>query len=409
MQKLFILTLLSGYAITLPAQNKPDTNSVRPAATAVTPPPAYTGSTINYIRTWEPSMPTSDPAAVTGSTDVNAVKQTTQYFDGLGRPLQTVSKAITPAAKDLVVPMVYDAYGREQYKYLPYVPKTGNVNDGKFKTDPFNAQKAFYQDSALNPGASGETIYYNQNEYEASPLNRVLKTYGSGNTWAKEGGNKPVEQQYLVNSAADSVRIWDIPATGIIPISGANRTYAAGQLFKSVTIDERGKRVTEFKDKEDRVILKKVELTDNAANGHTGWLCTYYVYDDLGNLRCVIPPKAVELVKASWVLDATTARELCFFYRYDSRNRMIMKKVPGADSTEIVYDLRDRLVFSRDGNMRSAANKQWLVTFYDGLNRPTMTALYNSASTREHTAGQDEHSCFQYPDHHSCHPRAGGP
>jgi len=383
MQKLSILTLLLGYAITLPAQNKPDTNSVRPAATAVTPPAAYTGSTINYIRTWEPNMPTSDPAAVTGSTDVNAVKQTSQYFDGLGRPLQTVSKAITPSAKDLVVPMVYDAYGRERYKYLPYVPKTGNVNDGKFKIDPFNAQKAFYQDGALNPGVSGETIYYNQNEYEASPLNRVLKTYGSGNSWAKEGGNKPVEQQYLVNTAADGVRIWDIPATGIIPTSGANRTYAAGQLFKNVTIDERGKRITEFKDKEGRVILKRVELTDIAADGHTGWLCTYYVYDDLGNLRCVIPPKAVELIKASWVLDATTARELCFFYRYDGRNRMIMKKVPGADSTEMVYDLRDRLVFTRDGNMRSAANKQWLVTFYDGLDRPTMTALYNSASIRD--------------------------
>ena len=383
MQKLSILTLLLGYAITLPAQNKPDTNSVRPAATAVTPPAAYTGSTINYIRTWEPNMPTSDPAAVTGSTDVNAVKQTSQYFDGLGRPLQTVSKAITPSAKDLVVPMVYDAYGRERYKYLPYVSKTGNVNDGKFKMDPFNAQKAFYQDGALNPGVSGETIYYNQNEYEASPLNRVLKTYGSGNSWAKEGGNKPVEQQYLVNTAADGVRIWDIPATGIIPTSGANRTYAAGQLFKNVTIDERGKRITEFKDKEGRVILKRVELTDIAADGHTGWLCTYYVYDDLGNLRCVIPPKAVELIKASWVLDATTARELCFFYRYDGRNRMIMKKVPGADSTEMVYDLRDRLVFTRDGNMRSAANKQWLVTFYDGLDRPTMTALYNSASIRD--------------------------
>lgn len=383
MQKFLILILVLGYAFTLPAQNKPDSNSVRPSATAVIPPAAYTGSTINYIRTWEPNMPSSDPAAVTGSTDVNAVKQTTQYFDGLGRPLQTVSKAITPSAKDLVVPVIYDAYGREQYKYLPYVPKTGNVNDGKFKTDPFNAQKAFYQDGVLNPGASGEAIYYNQNEYEASPLNRVLKTYSSGNTWAKEGGNKPVQQQYLLNTTADGVRIWDMPASGIIPTSGANRTYDAGQLFKNVTIDERGKRVTEIKDKEDRVILKRVELTDNATDGHTGWLCTYYVYDDLGNLRCVIPPKAVELIKTSWVLDATTARELCFFYRYDGRNRMIMKKVPGADSTEMVYDLRDRQVFTRDGNMRSAANKQWLVTFYDGLDRPTMTALYNSAAVRD--------------------------
>jgi len=384
MQKHYSLILLLTYATTLSAQNKPDTASVRPPATAATSPTAYTNSTISYIRTWQPSMPSSDPAAVTGSTDVNAVRQTTQYFDGLGRLLQTVNKGITPGAKDLVAPVAYDEYGREQFKYLPYVPKTGNVNDGKFKTDPFNAQKAFYQDAGLNPGASGEAVYYGQTEYEASPLNRVIKAYSPGNTWAKEGGNEPVEQQYLINTISDSVHIWDMPSNGaIIPTSNASRIHAAGQLYENVTKDERGKRVIEYKDQEGRMVLKKVEISDNAPDGHVGWLCTYYVYDDLGNLRCVIPPKAVELIRSSWTIDPTTARELCFFYRYDGRNRMIMKKVPGADSTETVYDVRDRLVLTRDGNMRNAADKKWLVTFYDTLNRPTMTALYSSASTRD--------------------------
>src|SRR5690606_38198664 len=210
----------------------------RPAATAITPPGAYTNTTINYIRTWEPSMPTSDPAAVTSSADVNAVRQSTRYFDGLGRPLQTVNKAITPGGYDLVAPVVYDAYGREQYQYLPYASQ--NVNDGKFKTDPFNAQKSFYLDETLVPGAAGEAIYYSQTEYEASPLNRVLKTYAPGNSWAREGGNKPIEQQYLVNTTADGVRIWDMPASGSIPTSASGRTYGAGQLYKYVTKDERG-------------------------------------------------------------------------------------------------------------------------------------------------------------------------
>lgn len=118
--------------------------------------------------------------------------------------MQTVSKGITPGTKDLVAPVVYDAYGREQFKYLPYVPTTGNLNDGKFKADPFNDQKRFYQTESLAPGAKGEAIYYSQTEYEASPLNRVIKVYAPGNTWAKEGGNKPLEQQYLINTIADS-------------------------------------------------------------------------------------------------------------------------------------------------------------------------------------------------------------
>ncbi|HEU4554192.1 MAG TPA: DUF6443 domain-containing protein [Chitinophaga sp.] len=361
------------------AQNVPS-SSTRPAATAATVPSAYTNTTINYIRTWEPSMPSSDPAAVSASTDVNAVRQSTQYFDGLGRPLQTVSKAITSGAKDLVVPVVYDAFGREQYKYLPYVPKTGNTNDGKFKTDPFNGQKAFYQDGTLAPGAAGESIYYGQTEYEASPLNRVLKTYAPGNSWAKEGGNHPVTMQYEINTTADGVRIWDI-STGTIPTSAAGQAYAAGTLYKNITKDERGLRVVEFKDKEDRVVLKRVELTAGAADGHNGWLCTYYVYDDLGNLRFVIPPKAVGLITGTWVISQAIADELCFQYQYDGRNRMIVKKVPGAATVEMVYDVRDRLVFTRDGNLKG--KNQWLVTFYDGQNRPTITALYNSSASRD--------------------------
>jgi len=370
------LILLGGSQLAF-AQNAPNTSS-RPTATATTVSSAYTNTTINYIRTWEPSMPTSDPAAVTSSTDVNAVRQSTQYFDGLGRPLQTVTKAITPGAKDLVVPVIYDAFGREQYKYLPYVPKTGNTNDGKFKADPFNGQKAFYLDGTLAPGAVGESIYYGQTEYEASPLNRVLKTYAPGNSWAKEGGNHPVTLQYEVNTTADGVRIWNI-TTGTIPAS--SQAYAAGQLYKNITKDERGLRTVEFKDKEDRVVLKRVELTAGAADGHNGWLCTYYVYDDLGNLRFVIPPKAVGLITSNWTVSQAIADELCFQYQYDGRNRMIIKKVPGAAAVEMVYDVRDRLVFSRDGNL--TGKNQWLVTFYDGLNRPTMTALYNSSATRD--------------------------
>ncbi len=64
-----------------------------PAAAPVTVPGAYTNTTINYVRTWEPALPTADTAyVVSPSRPVTEVWQATQYFDGLGRPLQTVSK-----------------------------------------------------------------------------------------------------------------------------------------------------------------------------------------------------------------------------------------------------------------------------------------------------------------------------
>ncbi|MGN7825094.1 hypothetical protein ACTJJB_33530, partial [Chitinophaga sp. 22536] len=138
--------------------------------------------------------------------------------------------------------------------------------------------------------------------------------------------------------------------------------------------DEDGGQVAEYKDKSGRVVLKKVRAAGNAGTAHMGWLCTYYIYDDLNNLRFVIPPLGVEKITSSWNT-AAIADGLCFQYSYDGRKRMITKKVPGAGVVEMVYDVRDRLVFTRDANQR--ALNQWLVTFYDDLNRPVETALYN--------------------------------
>jgi RHS repeat-associated protein len=63
-----------------------------------------------------------------------------------------------------------------------------------------------------------------------------------------------------------------------------------------------------------------------------------------------------------------------FQYKYDGRKRMTHKKVPGADWVYMVYDDRDRLVLTQDGNQRT--NNKWSFTKYDALNRPIMTGVY---------------------------------
>lgn len=380
MRSIYICLSFILFSVALYAQ-APSGGSVRPSAVPVAPPGAYTITTINYVRTWEPSMPTADSATVV-TGNIAQVKQLTQYVDGLGRPLQTVSKGMGGTGKDIVTPVLYDAFGREPLKYLPYAYQS--PGDGKFKTDPFTNQKGFYE---VNPGTEGETVFYSRTDFEASPLNRVLSTYAPGNSWAKNdlttierGGHKPVQQQYLINAVNDSVRIWSM-GSGRIPASSA--AYPAGQLYKNVTIDEGGSQVVEYKDKEGQVILKKVQLDASPAGAHAGWLCTYYVYDDLGNLRFVIPPKAVGLINSSWTIAQSIADGLCFQYQYDSRQRMIIKKVPDAGEVHMVYDIRDRLVFTQDSVQRAKSpTKEWHTTFYDGLNRPVMTAIYPSNSDR---------------------------
>lgn len=70
-------------------------------------------------------------------------------------------------------------------------------------------------------------------------------------------------------------------------------------------------------------------------------------------------------------LNANLAEEYLFVYKYDERQRMIEKKVPGAEPVYLVYDNRDRLVLTQDGEQRKSGT--WLFTKYDVLNRPVLT------------------------------------
>jgi hypothetical protein len=52
------------------------------------------------------------------------VQTSVQYFDGLGRPLQTVQAMASPSGRDVVQPFGYDSEGRDSVKYLPYTATT---------------------------------------------------------------------------------------------------------------------------------------------------------------------------------------------------------------------------------------------------------------------------------------------
>jgi RHS repeat-associated protein len=357
-------------------------------------PDNYTGP-LNYIRTWDVQAPITDASAVT-TRPLKEVKMTTQYFDGLGRPVETVVRQgslITGGTPvDMVSAQTYDEFGREIRKYLPFASSgTGAINNGSFKTDPWDEQINFYSDVNANSPikGQGETFFYAKTQFESSPLNRVDRTYAPGNSWVQN--DKGVRMKYWVNTANDAVRIWNVQdgvngSFGTYSLSTYNGgIYPAGSLYKNVSEDEQGHQVIEFKDKEGKVVLKRVQLTGNADDGTAGspsgdgggWLSTYYIYDDLAQLRCVIQPKAVEeLAKPSvnWQLSATLLDELCFRYEYDAKGRMTMKKVPGAGEVYMIYDARDRLVMTQDANMR--ANGKWMVTKYDDLNRPKETGLW---------------------------------
>ncbi|WP_035096513.1 hypothetical protein, partial [Aquimarina megaterium] len=99
--------------------------------------------------------------------------------------------------------------------------------------------------------------------------------------------------------------------------------------------------------------------------------------DRFGNLTYVIPPK---VTTNDGVSDNELA-ELCYQYKYDYRNRLIEKKIPGKDKEYIVYNKLDQPILTQDANLK--ASNAWLFTKYDAFGRVTYTGKFTDNRERK--------------------------
>ena len=99
---------------------------------------------------------------------------------------------------------------------------------------------------------------------------------------------------------------------------------------------------------------------------------TYYVYDDLGNLRFVLSPE---------YQNSKNLTGLCYEYRYDGRHRCTWKRMPGCEPVEYWYDRGDRIVCFRDGELR--ADGLFRFFLYDKLGRLSVQGVCTSCATGE--------------------------
>ncbi|MEM8568656.1 MAG: DUF6443 domain-containing protein, partial [Bacteroidota bacterium] len=271
-----------------------------------------------------------------------------QYLDGLGRPFQEILNQFSPNRNDLVMPLEYDGLGRLLKEYLPYESSQSN---GNYVSNWKASHSSFY--SALKGDAQG----YSTKVYEASPLNRLIKQGSPGAAWQPNQDlsvkmDKVVYYNYELNTASDQVLNWDIEFTsdGFISIG----YYLPVQLTKTITTDEEGHAVIEFVDKLGQTILKRVQAVEspNMTTYTPGeWADTYYIYDNFGDLRYVLPPEAIKAIGSPstfpYAPSPTLLDNWAFQYQYDGRRRMIEKKVPGAEPVKMIYDNRDRLVLTQ--------------------------------------------------------------
>jgi Domain of unknown function (DUF6443) len=337
---------------------------------------------MNYIREHRILVAGQSQWTTIDQLPIGDKLQTTTYIDNIGRPLQKVAKGVaTPAVAtdpwgDAVQFVAYDAHSRKPKSYLPY---TTIASAGNFKPTPIVDQAQYYTTNY------NETAPYSAVTFDNSPLNRATKVNAPGASWAASAGNRG---DYEYNNLLDMVAIYRIgyAETDLPTYMGV---YTTGALIKTISIDESSKKVVEYINKSGQLILKKVQLDDAAADGYTGWICTYNVYDDFGQLRFQIQPEAVKwLAENNWsftnsATGQTVADNLCFVYSYDEKGRNIYKKTPGAKPLYMIYDNRNLLAFTQDGNQRAKVpTTEWTAYFYDNLYRPTKTALYASNKTR---------------------------
>ncbi|CAA7195129.1 DUF6443 domain-containing protein [Chryseobacterium potabilaquae] len=311
-------------------------------------------NTENYIKTkvYLDSVKTT--------TQINRQVVTVQYFDGLGRPKQVVNVRATPQGKDIVTPIEYDPYGRQIKEYLP-IPQANTLAG------------AYY--SSFQPTSSGyygaEKIY-SEKVLESSPLNRIQKQIQVGNDWAQ----KPVTFSYDLNIASDNVQkyeaiaTWDTQNKMYSNVLNHTQVYPIGKLYKNTTIDEDGNKTFEFKNGKNQTILIRKMLHA------TQYADTYYIYNEYDQLAFVISPKssieASSIAMGAQIPD-TILNDYCYQYRYDSRNRLVEKKLPGKGWEHMVYDKADRLIFTQDEVMR--ASGKWLFTKYDSFGRVIITGI----------------------------------
>jgi len=117
----------------------------------------------------------------------------------------------------------------------------------------------------------------------------------------------------------------------------------------------------------------------------------YYKGINSDQLAFVLSPEATKHFKSSpnQVISSpennTVVNELCYQYRYDGRNRLVEKKLPGKGWEYMVYDQQDRLILTQDFLMRP--EKQWLFTKYDKYGRVIYTGITADPDTRSGIQG----------------------
>ncbi|WP_170149000.1 DUF6443 domain-containing protein [Chryseobacterium defluvii] len=305
------------------------------------------------------------------SEDGSKKSEAVQYFDGLGRLKQTVSVKSTPSGKDLVVPVFYDELGRQAKDFLPLPIITANSGIQAVSETDINS---YY----------GVINAFREKIIDNSPLEMILEVAAPGDVW-KKGSGHTIQSQYETNVSADQVKKYIITSSWADATLSATvptvEWYGESQLMKNITVDEDGNKNIEFKNSQGQTILTR------KMNGTTP-VDTYYIYNIYDQLAYVITPKAdVQISQNGNFVTQTILNEFCYQYKYDNRNRIVEKYIPGKGWEQMVYNKKNQVILHRDSNLKNGINgyvdnEAWFFTKYDQFGRAIYTGISRDGTPR---------------------------
>lgn len=276
----------------------------------------------------------------------NRCVSTLTYYDGIGRPVETASDKSGRGATVYSI-TTYDGAGRLGRTYLPVA--SGTSLD-YLSADGFrSASSTYYGDNT----AFTERQYGAQGELAGVSL--------AGREWSSRG--KRDIWSHSANSTSDKVLHYEAPLGRnvlVMPDKTAYEYYPAGCLAKETATDADGCSVTVFKDIDGHTVLERDAAGD-----------TYYVYNDIGQLRYVLSPM--------FQREGSIAR-FGYEYIYDDRGDLVGKTLPGCSTESYWYDREHRLAFLQDSRLRESGMYRFFI--YDRLGRLAVQGLckdYNHA------------------------------
>lgn len=244
--------------------------------------------------------------------------------------------------------LAYNPKGLTSSAYYRLVTTSGDVS--------VNSSSGYINVSPLNT-TRGHTI-------------RIL--YANNNTIAlSDTTNSTLAVMYRAITNSDDTR-------SLVKGNGTTDYYDAGELYVTISRDEnqpasgRSGTIEEYKDKEGNTVLKR-NFNYTGSPAALQILSTYYVYDDFGNLAFVLPPGANP---DGGIVSQTDLDLYCYQYHYDSKKRLVEKKIPGRGWEFMIYNKLNQVVLTRDANQIASSTPGASFFRYDGLGRIVVQGIY---------------------------------